>query len=76
MVREVDDRIAHGFERALPTRKVAVRPTIIFALTFKARNSVNRVTGTDLVCPKFCFEQAKTAVPAGLSLKLLVSENP
>ena len=43
---EPDDLIAHGFERAPPTHKMAVRPIIIFALTFKARNTDNRVIST------------------------------
>ena len=37
----------HAFERAPPTHNVAVWPIIIFALTFKARNPMNRVPGAD-----------------------------
>ena len=40
---ELDDLITHGFERAPPTHNVAVRPIIIFALTFKAMHPVNSV---------------------------------
>ena len=39
---ELNDLSAHGFERAPPTHKVAVRPIIIFALTFKARCSAHQ----------------------------------
>ncbi len=46
---ELNDLITHGFERAPPTHNVAVRPIIIFALTFKARNSVNRVPSADFI---------------------------
>ncbi len=46
---ELNDLSAHGSERAPPTHNVAVRPIIIFALTFKARNSVNRVPGADFL---------------------------
>ena len=56
---ELDDLITHGFYRAPPTHNVAVRPIIIRALTIKARNSVNRVPGTDFLV-QFWFEQAKT----------------
>ena len=44
---ELDDLITHGFERAPPTHNVTVRPMLIFALTFKARNTDDRVLGTD-----------------------------
>ena len=44
---ELNDLITHGFDRAPPTHNVAVRPIIIFALTFKARNTDDRVLGTD-----------------------------
>ena len=46
---ELDDLAAHGFERAPPTHNVAVRPIIIFALTFKTRNTQNWVLGADLL---------------------------
>ncbi len=46
---ELDDLMTHGFERAPPTHNVAVGPIIMFALTFKARNSVNRVPGADFI---------------------------
>ncbi len=69
---ELDDLIAHGFERAPPTHKVAVRPIIIFALTFKARNTDNRVFSTDNLIKSSVLSKQKQ----GLSLKLLVSEKP
>ncbi len=46
---ELNDLITHVFERAPRTHNVAVRPIIIFVLTFKARNSVNRVPGADFL---------------------------
>ena len=69
---ELYDLITHGFERAPPTHNVAVRPIIIFALTFKARNSVNRVPGTDFLVQSSILSYQKQ----GLSLELLVSEQP
>jgi len=69
---ELNDFNAHGFERAPPTHNVAVRPVIIFALTFKARNSVNRVPGTDFLVQSSILSYQKQ----GLSLELLVSEQP
>ena len=68
----MDDLIAHGFERAPPTHNVAVWPIIIFALTFKARNSVNRVTDADFLVQSSVLSKRKQ----GLSLKLLVCELP
>ncbi len=44
---ELDDLITHGFERAPSTHNVTIRPIIKFALTFKARNTDDRVLGTD-----------------------------
>ncbi len=69
---ELDDLITHGFERAPPTHNVTVRPIIIFALTFKARNSVNRVPGADFFVQSSILNKQKQ----GLSLELLVSEQP
>ena len=69
---ELNDLITHGFERAPPTHNVAVRPIIIFALTFKARNSVNRVPGADFLVQSSVLSKQKQ----GLSLELLVSEQP
>ncbi len=69
---ELDDLSAHGFERAPPTHNVAVRPIIIFALTFKARNSVNRVPGADFLVQRSILSKQKQ----GFSLELLVSEQP
>ena len=54
----MDDLIAHGFERAPPTHKMAVRPIIIFAMTFKARNPVNRVTGADILIKSSVLSEA------------------
>ena len=39
--------MAHAFERAPSTHKVAVQLVIIFALTFKARNTHNEVLAID-----------------------------
>ena len=69
---ELDDLITHGFERAPPTHNVAVRPIIIFAMTFKARKPVNRDTGADILIKRSVLSEQKQ----GLSLKLLVSEQP
>ena len=69
---ELNDFNAHGFERAAPTHNVAVRPIIIFALTFKARNSVNRVPSTDFLVQSSILSYQKQ----GLSLELLVCEQP
>ena len=69
---ELNDLITHGFERAPPTHNVAVRPMIIFALTFKARNSVNRVSGAHFFVKTSVLSNQKQ----GLSLELLVSEQP
>lgn len=69
---ELYDLITHGFEHAPPTHNVAIRPIIIFALTFKARNSVNRVPGADFMVQRFTLSHQKQ----GLSLELLVSEQP
>ena len=67
---ELDDLITHGFERAPPTHNVAVRPIIIFAMTFKARNSVNRVPNANFIAQSSVLSYQKQ----GLSLKLPVSE--
>ena len=69
---ELNDLSAHGSERAPPTHNVAVRPIIIFALTFKARNSVNRVPGADFIVQSSVFSYQKQ----GLLPQLLVSEQP
>ena len=69
---ELSDLITHCFERAPPTHNVAVRPIIIFALTFKARNSVNRVPGADFIVQSSVFSYQKQ----GLLPQLLVSEQP
>lgn len=46
---ELEHFITHAFERTPPTHEMAVRPMIIFALTFKARNLDNRVIVTDIL---------------------------
>jgi hypothetical protein len=69
---ELDDLIAHASKRTPPTHKVAVRPIIIFALTFKARNTHNRVLATDILIKSSVLSHQKQC----LSLKSLVSEKP
>lgn len=44
---ELDHFITHAFERTPPTHEMAVRPRVIFTLTFKARNADNRVLDID-----------------------------
>ncbi len=69
---ELNDLITHGLKRTPPTHNVAVRPIIIFAMTFPARNPVNRVLVTDILVQSSVLSHQKQ----GLSFKLLVSEQP
>lgn len=62
--------MTHASERAPPTHKMAVWPITIFPLTFKARNSADRVLDTDILIKSYVLSKQKQ----GLSLKLLVSE--
>ncbi len=58
---ELDHFVTHAFERAPPTHKVAVWPIILLALTFKARNSADRILGTDILI-KVLFGASKNRV--------------
>ena len=51
---ELDHFITHAFERTPPTHEMAVRPRVIFTLTFKARNADNRVLDIDNLVKVLC----------------------
>jgi len=66
---ELNDVMTRAFHRAPPTHQMAVGP-VIFALTFKARNSADRVLGTDVLIKSSVLSYQKQ----GISPQCLVSE--
>ena len=69
-ILELDHFMTHRLQRTPPTHELAVRPIVMLALTFKARNSADRVFSTDIRVESSILSYQKQ----GISFQCLVSE--